>query len=463
MRQDIHDLIIAHLNGETTNEQAAELSEWIRADKTNAKAYAEAALMHGHLRSMIVGQKSVRESGEVPVEIAKVCRQQKPVTSERRPRKLALVGAGILVAVMLIAAAAVHFSRPDDESNIANNQRSQEQFATIEQLSNVEWPQDSAREEGDRLGSEGLRILGGVLRVRFNSGVEVTLQGPAQYHLESIAQTRLESGLLSAVVPDGAEGFVVETPDLKVVDLGTAFGIQLDDDGDSVVSVFDGKVEVHHADESKQLLTEGQAVRLSRRRRGLARAEYDTAPFEKVWPVSSGIEKSTGAFEFLPPWPQRSRAIRSDTNIYVATQSRTFTLPESLAVNISVPGRYARPDDLTPSQIPAGTAFHVFSLHYQPERAEGPGRYRASGSITFNRPVLGVITQHDELAAGMLQLDGRVAGPALEHRQLELASRNDMVILSEDRKTLTITLDTPARFTDLVKVVVSAPSLSSKP
>ena len=66
-------------------------------------------------------------------------------------------------------------------------------------------------------------------------------QGPAEYELVSISQTKLNSGLLSATVPPGSEGFEVTTPTARVVDLGTAFGVQLSDSGSSNVTVFDGE------------------------------------------------------------------------------------------------------------------------------------------------------------------------------------------------------------------------------
>ena len=111
---------------------------------------------------------------------------------------------------------------------------------------------------------------------------------------------KFESGLLTSTVPPGAEGFRVDTPTAQVIDLGTAFGIELGDNGVSHVSVFDGEVEVAvPKSATRQLLTEGEAVRVEQE--NIKPVDFDASVFDKIWPVSSGISRSTGAFRFAPP------------------------------------------------------------------------------------------------------------------------------------------------------------------
>ena len=134
----------------------------------------------------------------------------------------------------------------------------------------------------------------------------------------SFRRTQLVSGLLTATVPPGAEGFRVDTPTAQVVDLGTAFGIEQRTDGTSKVSVFDGEVEVigQKGSGKKRLLTEGQALQLAANGK-VSEAEFSTSQFEKLWPIASGIAGSSGAFEFAPRWPRKLRLVESDTKIFV--------------------------------------------------------------------------------------------------------------------------------------------------
>jgi ferric-dicitrate binding protein FerR (iron transport regulator) len=83
----------------------------------------------------------------------------------------------------------------------------------------------------------------GLAEVRFRSGVHVVLQGPARLELLSGNSAHLHSGRLTARVPSPATGFTVLSPQGKVVDLGTEFGMSVGADGAADVYVFEGKVE----------------------------------------------------------------------------------------------------------------------------------------------------------------------------------------------------------------------------
>ena len=59
----------------------------------------------------------------------------------------------------------------------------------------------------------------------FFNNVTVLLQGPAGIHLKSLDHMVLSHGQFTAEVPEGAEGFTVSTPQGKIIDLGTQFGV----------------------------------------------------------------------------------------------------------------------------------------------------------------------------------------------------------------------------------------------
>lgn len=89
-----------------------------------------------------------------------------------------------------------------------------------------------------------VRISRGKVDLVYNSGVEIELIGPAEYQLKPEGGILVAGGLLASV-PEAGHGFTVETPNGKVVDLGTEFGVVVDDFGFSEVGVFKGKVEAY--------------------------------------------------------------------------------------------------------------------------------------------------------------------------------------------------------------------------
>ncbi|TWT36804.1 FecR protein [Posidoniimonas corsicana] len=85
-------------------------------------------------------------------------------------------------------------------------------------------------------------IAAGEVELTYSSGTKIMLVGPAEFLVEP-AGGKLARGGLVASVTEAGHGFTIETPNGKVVDLGTEFGVAVDDFGVSEVNVFKGKVE----------------------------------------------------------------------------------------------------------------------------------------------------------------------------------------------------------------------------
>jgi hypothetical protein len=100
---------------------------------------------------------------------------------------------------------------------------------------------------GDMRGGKVLRLQRGLVEIQFQSGARVVLEGPASLELLTGNSARLQEGKLTARVPTSAKGFQVTSPQGKVVDLGTEFGMAVARDGTTDVYVFAGQVEAHAA------------------------------------------------------------------------------------------------------------------------------------------------------------------------------------------------------------------------
>jgi hypothetical protein len=115
---------------------------------------------------------------------------------------------------------------------------------------------------GDMHAGTVLKLERGLAEVRFQCGARVVLEGPATLELLSGKSARLQHGRLTARVPEPAVGFEVVSPGGKVIDLGTEFGIAVDEDGAAEVRVFEGKVEARAA-QTVVGLTQDQAARIA--------------------------------------------------------------------------------------------------------------------------------------------------------------------------------------------------------
>lgn len=122
-----------------------------------------------------------------------------------------------------------------------------------------------------------LHVRKGNLVLAFNSGATVTVEGPSELSIESGNRLFLKSGSLVAEVPDKAHGFTVNTPRLNAVDLGTRFGLRVEEDGTSDLHVMEGTVAASRTTGNTvaTIIREGSAIRADARTRSpLEPVEY---------------------------------------------------------------------------------------------------------------------------------------------------------------------------------------------
>ncbi|MEM1068062.1 MAG: FecR family protein [Planctomycetota bacterium] len=481
MTADIERLIEAYLEDSLDAEDQEKLRSWLNEDPGNMQALVEAGMrdqmLHDAASAVFVAEEIHSVAKQANEESVRTLNDPSGAWIPRWRLSRRSVGIIAGLAACVLVAFLVYQRLTPQPNGVANieNMTQVKAFSTVTMVPESE----SDLQVGDRLSSESIRIAGGILRLQFDDGVEVTIQGPAVYELIEPGTTRLHSGLLTANVPPGAEGFRVDTPSAKVVDLGTAFGIELTPDGQSRVSVFDGEVEViSNQGSDKRLLSEGDSLELSLDGR-MQETEFSTQQFEKLWPATSGIVGSTGAFRFAPQWPRMLKKIESNRDIFVLPEGYAKELEQPCPVDVSSTSD-------TPAAIGTGQRVRSFLLQFNPiDEGEagpgagsgpgpglgpgpgvgpgtglGPGRRngkRIQGSITFERPILGLITKTETLKQTdvlfSLSRAGMMPGRGLEERPPRLA---DIVSLSDDRCTLTLDLFVVNRLSDHVRVIVDA-------
>lgn len=113
-----------------------------------------------------------------------------------------------------------------------------------------------------------LELDRGTVSFRTTEGAVVDVTGPAKLELISPMHLRVLHGGVTADISDGKKGFIIETPEARVVDLGTRFSVAAGGPQGTEVAVFEGKVEVYDrvepapTDAPQVTLHEGEAVRI---------------------------------------------------------------------------------------------------------------------------------------------------------------------------------------------------------
>src|SRR5262249_32465531 len=120
--------------------------------------------------------------------------------------------------------------------------------------------------EGVRAG-DTIRVTSGRVKLLFSSGTEVTLHAPGLFQVISEMRTRVLLGKVTARIARGAEGFSVMTPRGTVIDLGTEFGIEVNERGATDLVVFKGAVNFDYVGQDadtacRQRLQTGEGLHL---------------------------------------------------------------------------------------------------------------------------------------------------------------------------------------------------------
>ena len=78
----------------------------------------------------------------------------------------------------------------------------------------------------------------------FDEGAKVVVEAPAIFELRGEDRMMVQSGRVTTSVSEAAQGFRVDTPTSRVIDLGTEFGVQVSQHGDTVVQMHKGRARL---------------------------------------------------------------------------------------------------------------------------------------------------------------------------------------------------------------------------
>jgi hypothetical protein len=243
---DLKDLIDDYLAGLLDEAGMAQLEERLCADAEARRYFVAYCRLHTDLhlevRARRVGERALRALGETP-----------PLPRRRFlasfPFKVAAAAAVVLLAAGL-AWWLIPRPAPAEPAEVA----------WLVNAQNCQWAEDTQPAGAMRAGTV-LRVERGLAEIQFRSGARVVLEGPASLELLSANGARLLHGKLSARVPEPAIGFEIISPQGKVVDLGTEFGVSVGDDGATDVRVFAGKVTASAGGDPVSLIA-NQSARL---------------------------------------------------------------------------------------------------------------------------------------------------------------------------------------------------------
>ena len=259
----------AHVEGTLTPEQHETLSQTLRDDPSRRRFFVEYCSLDAGLK-LGTGASPFEQ---LPEELADELDQATNTDIDVLP---AASGFGFHrwgIAALLVLAlflTAVVVSR-DSEPGVAR-------VTHIE--GDLRVNQDRTLAVGDDLfAGDKLTMKTGLIELAYReSGVHALVTAPLSLEIDSTMQVQLIEGEMKLVVPPQGIGFVVDTPERKITDLGTSFVVKASNAGSRVL-VLDGRISVQGDDGGgAQLLQEGDLAKFGRDGRVQMRLRSDQHP-----------------------------------------------------------------------------------------------------------------------------------------------------------------------------------------
>lgn len=252
---------------ELSEEQTRELSNWIVEDSANTKEFIQASLFRRSIHDILINSDKARNNilhegmnsdsffdkrvwGELlkeeaiadkveikipsPAEEAPTPKIE-PERTARKINKVTFITSILSTAAMFFLIVYLEFL--PSTANVA--------VATLTDSVDAQWAESTFA-----LGSENFRLTTnhaplmlreGYAELIFDNDAKVVIEAPAEFQVISYDQIRLTYGRLFTTVPPGATGFIVSTPNSKIIDLGTEFGVEAGINGTTELHVVKGK------------------------------------------------------------------------------------------------------------------------------------------------------------------------------------------------------------------------------
>ncbi|MFC1764097.1 FecR domain-containing protein [Planctomycetota bacterium] len=328
-----------------------------------------------------------------------------------------------------------------------------------------------------------LHLTHGFAELVFTSGAQVILEAPTKVVLEKETSLSLQQGTLSATINDAAQGFTVHVPGSTIEDLGTQFGVKVQESGDSQTLVFDGRVRLQKR--SRQganepvVVTEGyQVIANAQGKLGTPRPLGEQHNFRLSWHDVLYVPKVSGAVQVLRDSPLSVAVdlLEGSDHMFLFLERQGVTLDSDWEGATLVAGARSWDFEKVPSGvIKAGQVVDSYFLHFDPiapSWAETEDqKLSLSARITFPRPIVGVVS-HSEQLIESCEFWGNpqvTYEPSYWTRGLDA---DDFLEISDDRHTLTVQLKSinylqrersSHKCTDQLRVLIEGVADDAKP
>ena len=174
--------------------------------------------------------------------------------SRRLTGRVAAVAGGLAIALVvatIVSVAGVGLLAPSKPPTLVRPPRAAGAIAEVAAVELPAWMSDAKGWSlwDGLLPGAVLDLESGRIELAFDGGTKLLLEGPASFVVDGPTAVSLRRGKATVTVrgggaADGRSRFTVQTPSATLTDIGTSFGVVVDQAGETSVTVFDGLVDL---------------------------------------------------------------------------------------------------------------------------------------------------------------------------------------------------------------------------
>lgn len=252
--EELDRLVLALCDDLITADEHRILQDKLLSDEDARMRYVKLMQLHNLLELEGQNDTSLGHAEVVPIELYLNKQRRSSVRWSLMAAAALLVGVAVMMRLVM---------GPEAPPLASVNFAPHSEYSVTHQAGSDDVPAANTMAPGS-----SLDLRQGTVELHLASGVHAVIQAPASLILEDQSHLKLREGTAWFNVPAGAVGFEVLTPQLRVVDLGTEFGVISNSDKNErdKVHVFKGKVEVttltglkRSGIKRQEILTAGQA------------------------------------------------------------------------------------------------------------------------------------------------------------------------------------------------------------
>jgi ferric-dicitrate binding protein FerR (iron transport regulator) len=237
IQAELQRLLSALCDGRLTEAEHERLEHLLESDPACRHVYLDYMDMHSGLLI----------HSELHPGLFDTSAAERPARPRRRGVRQALsyvlVAAATLAASLLVQAFWWPRTNSGAPASAAASRPATGHVATLTQSADCTWLGTPAPiRVGSRLAPRELHLRRGLALLRFDTGPELLLQGPAELHIDSGTSATLVSGKVVFRSDESAAAFELHTRTATVIDVGTEYGVTVGADGEDL-QVFEGEVQ----------------------------------------------------------------------------------------------------------------------------------------------------------------------------------------------------------------------------